>query len=394
MRLVALVVFVLGSVASLARPAAATVDVTGGWGLTLQSIIGPLPGAFDFVQTGTQLEAMVSLQGGPPGGPYTGTIDPDTGVLTVPLPDTQTFVPGPNVYVTCSGNQITGTASPDSQSITGHWTILFLNIRLMCQDGGGEFTATRARCGDGIREGGETCDDGNVVDGDCCSADCTSAAADGTTCDDADACSLGDHCSAGVCSATSHLSCAPCESCSPQGCVIAEAGGCEPVLAGGKSSIVLRHTAGVPEKDALAWKWKNGDPIAVTDFGDPASSDSYVMCVIDRTGGIPTLRMNRGAGMGTCSGKPCWKPSPGGFTYGSRDGAPEGLTKLTLKAGAAGKGKLATKGKGALLAVPDGGFTAPVTVRLHRYSQPGKCWEARYSTPKRNDGTVFRAKSD
>lgn len=67
---------------------------------------------------------------------------------------------------------------------------------------------------------------------------------------------------------------------------------------------------------------------------------------------------------------------------------------MTLKAGDVGKGTLAAKGKGALLAMPDGGFTAPVTVRLQRYYQPQKCWDAKYSAPHTNDGTVFRAESD
>jgi cysteine-rich repeat protein len=31
---------------------------------------------------------------------------------------------------------------------------------------------TVPRCGDGILDGGETCDDGNNVDGDGCNADC------------------------------------------------------------------------------------------------------------------------------------------------------------------------------------------------------------------------------
>ena len=32
---------------------------------------------------------------------------------------------------------------------------------------------TAARCGDGVVDTGETCDDGNTADGDGCAADCT-----------------------------------------------------------------------------------------------------------------------------------------------------------------------------------------------------------------------------
>src|SRR5262249_12886498 len=151
-RAAAVLTVALGLLGCPAPPATATVDVTGSWGVIVQSIIGPLPGTFDLVQAGTQLELTYTLQGGAPNGPYTGTIDPDTGTFTVPLPDTQTSVPPSNQQLTCSGNQITGTASPDSQSIGGYWTIMFLNVRLFCQDGGGAFTATPAGCGDGVLE--------------------------------------------------------------------------------------------------------------------------------------------------------------------------------------------------------------------------------------------------
>jgi len=63
-RAAAVLTVVLGLSACLARPAAATVDLTGSWGVIVQSIIGPLSGTFDFVQTGTQLELTVSLNGG------------------------------------------------------------------------------------------------------------------------------------------------------------------------------------------------------------------------------------------------------------------------------------------------------------------------------------------
>lgn len=54
-------------------------------------------------------------------------------------------------------------------------------------------------CGNGAIELGEACDDGNRDDGDCCSSACTTAAWDGTSCDDGDASTDGDVCSAGRC---------------------------------------------------------------------------------------------------------------------------------------------------------------------------------------------------
>ncbi|MBW2293265.1 MAG: M20/M25/M40 family metallo-hydrolase [Deltaproteobacteria bacterium] len=48
-------------------------------------------------------------------------------------------------------------------------------------------------CGDGVLDAGEQCDDGNLADGDCCSALCNFEAS-GSTCDDGNACSVADTC--------------------------------------------------------------------------------------------------------------------------------------------------------------------------------------------------------
>src|SRR5205085_11987674 len=50
-------------------------------------------------------------------------------------------------------------------------------------------------CGNGTVEGGEQCDDGNYVDGDCCSKSCTYEA-------DASPCDNGDTCTGDLCNAT------------------------------------------------------------------------------------------------------------------------------------------------------------------------------------------------
>ncbi|MCW5890044.1 MAG: DUF4215 domain-containing protein [bacterium] len=54
-------------------------------------------------------------------------------------------------------------------------------------------------CGNGVPDPGETCDDGNTDDGDCCSRRCQLESA-GSACSDGDACTTGDVCDgAGVC---------------------------------------------------------------------------------------------------------------------------------------------------------------------------------------------------
>jgi len=53
-------------------------------------------------------------------------------------------------------------------------------------------------CGDGYVDAGEQCDDGNTLDGDCCSSTCQIDPA-GSACSDGNACTTGDTCSGTTC---------------------------------------------------------------------------------------------------------------------------------------------------------------------------------------------------
>jgi cysteine-rich repeat protein len=73
-------------------------------------------------------------------------------------------------------------------------------------------------CGNGQPDAGETCDDGNNVDGDCCSRNCQLDAA-GTACSDGNACTDGDVCNAGgVCQTGAALDCDDGELCTADSC--------------------------------------------------------------------------------------------------------------------------------------------------------------------------------
>jgi len=82
------------------------------------------------------------------------------------------------------------------------------------------------RCGDGILDDNEECDDGNLLSGDCCSGVCT-LEAQGSACEDGNLCTGGDTCDgAGLCVTGQPLvcddgrSCNGLESCDPGiGCV-------------------------------------------------------------------------------------------------------------------------------------------------------------------------------
>jgi cysteine-rich repeat protein len=69
------------------------------------------------------------------------------------------------------------------------------------------FNPTLTLCGNGVIEGAESCDDGNALDGDCCSALCEFEPA-GSGCEDGDLCTEGDTCNgAGACNEGAPLDC-------------------------------------------------------------------------------------------------------------------------------------------------------------------------------------------
>ena len=79
------------------------------------------------------------------------------------------------------------------------------------------------------------------------------------------------------------------------------------------------------------------------DFGDPLNGGtSYQLCVYDQTGGSPTLKM----GATVAPGAPWRALGSSGWDYKNKTGNADGITKLSLKGGAAGKSKLQAKGVG------------------------------------------------
>ena len=99
-----------------------------------------------------------------------------------------------------------------------------------------------------------------------------------------------------------------------------------------QSTVLELRNAADPTKNILSWKWPKGT--AVGTFGDPVSTDDYRLCLFDTSSATPTLLFDAAVPAGgTCAGKPCWKANGDkGFVYKNKEGTPDGLTGLTLKA--------------------------------------------------------------
>jgi hypothetical protein len=158
-----------------------------------------------------------------------------------------------------------------------------------------------------------------------------------------------------------------------------------------KSSLVLTDNVS-DKKDKLVWKWGKGDAVTKAEFGNPATSDSYELCMYDASGVVASALIPPG---GNCAGgKPCWKEANSGFKYKNKAATPLGISGLAFKEGTvAGKAKLTVKAGGELLDMPSlPDLDAPLIVQLVN-NTTGVCFDAGFSEPfrKRTD-TQLKAK--
>ena len=167
--------------------------------------------------------------------------------------------------------------------------------------------------------------------------------------------------------------------------------GCRLPVEPGKAKLVMTDRLTDDDGDAVTWKYVKGAATTLEELGDPTSATSYVACLYDGAGErLMTLRAPAG---GTCGASPCWKArGTRGFTYSDRERTPDGVRKLALASGLAGKTKIALSAKGADIPLPAlGAFTLPLRVQLQGN---GLCWEAVYGTPQENSTERFKALAD
>ena len=142
-------------------------------------------------------------------------------------------------------------------------------------------------------------------------------------------------------------------------------------------------------RDTIVWKWRRGAATAKSDFGDPVSSQGYAMCMYG-SGGSLLFDATVPSG-GSCGARACWRALGPGFRYRNGGAVPDGLTKILLVPGAAGRASVIVKGRGVNLDLPSLPLALPITVQLQQESGP--CWEAVYDAfgVRRNQAERFRA---
>ncbi len=147
-------------------------------------------------------------------------------------------------------------------------------------------------------------------------------------------------------------------------------------LAAGKSILIVKDKS-PDSKDKLIWKWIKGDATTRMDFEDPSSTAKYALCVYENGSLI--------ASPGVPPGMPAWSLiGSKGFKYKDKLGTEDGIQKIILKSGTAGKAKALVKGKGDNLPTITPPLTLPVDVQLVN-SDNGKCWGSTFDTRRHQE---------
>ena len=253
-------------------------------------------------------------------------------------------------------------------------------------------------CGNSVIDTGpsyvEDCDEGanNGQPGSCCQSDCTFVT-DGTSCSDNDLCTGPDTCQSGVCVSGGAQVCPVCQTCDGNsGCIIGPRTNCKLTTAPLQAKLQIKDRT--PDtSDQVSFKWNKGVATNVVEFGSPAASggDDYALCVF-----APGLVMQLDAPAdGVCGTKQCWKVlGIKGFSYKDSQRTPNGVDKVSLKAGISAKAKVQLKGKGPNLPALPLPLTLPARVQLQ--SENGTCFEGTFSAAGQqlNDATQFQGKAD
>jgi cysteine-rich repeat protein len=232
-------------------------------------------------------------------------------------------------------------------------------------------TSTTSVCGDGTIDPGEQCDDGAANGpGDCCTTTCQLEAAGAACSDDGDLCTLDACDGAGTCT----HAIAPTPTC------------LTPTVPAG-ASLLLQA---MPGHNRAQFKWGKGPVVPLTDFGNP-TSETMALCVYDQTG--PNTYAGALQGSPSVTGAGAWTGSATGWRFVSTSGAPDGITGVTLRAGA-----LPLRAKVQVKAKANPALSLPLQqsprVVAQLKTSLGTCWSATFSTPKLNSATEFKAKSD
>ncbi|MDX2171339.1 MAG: hypothetical protein SF182_30000 [Deltaproteobacteria bacterium] len=184
--------------------------------------------------------------------------------------------------------------------------------------------------------------------------------------------------------------------CNPPGCPATPDGAC-----GNAAKALFQSKEAPAGKEKLLAKFIGGPALTQTDFGNPlgGGGTAYSLCVYGGTAGALVAEYDVDRAGDTCGSAACWAdlggmpPDGKGYKYKDDALAADGIFKLQLKGGEAGKSKALVKGKGPNLPAVAAALQSAtsVTVQLRGNDAP-QCISAALSTIVKQDATFFKAK--
>jgi hypothetical protein len=161
----------------------------------------------------------------------------------------------------------------------------------------------------------------------------------------------------------------------------------------GKAMLIIKdkNADGASAKDKLVWKWLKGAATTQADFGDPTATADYTLCIY--TGGVPAPVMEA-----QVPAVANWSAiSTKGYKYMDKSKTADGIMKIILKGGDAGKAKAMVLGKDANLPIAPGllplDVSANITTQLSN-SDNSNCWESVLppGSEIKNDTQMYKGK--
>lgn len=137
-----------------------------------------------------------------------------------------------------------------------------------------------------------------------------------------------------------------------------------------KSSLTLEQVGG--SEDRLAWKWMRGDATVLGDFGDPTTTTDYEFCMY--AGSHSTLISSATVPADEARWKALGKR---GFLFVDHGATADGIERILLKHGKAGRSKVIVVGKGDGLPDPTLPTQLPLRVQLVN-TDTNTCFEDSY----------------
>jgi hypothetical protein len=134
---------------------------------------------------------------------------------------------------------------------------------------------------------------------------------------------------------------------------------------------------------------------AQADFGDPVDGDTaYILCVYNSANALVADYKVKRAGE-SCGDDPCWVDvKTTGYKYQDKEPDSDGIAKIQLKSGDAGKGQVKVNGKNTESALPTGiaaAMSGQTSSILQFLTSDQECFGATLSEVKTADGLVFQA---